>query len=110
MSVALSIAMVKCTRCGQVDTTTRSICSNCLGDSFKPVEVAGIGTLASWTTIRRAPPRFRDEAPYQVGVVDLDGGQRVTGRLLPSDFTVVGARVIAIDVSGPAPIFQLDTT
>lgn len=105
-----SLTMVKCTRCGRIDAATRTICSECLGDSFECVEVEGAGNLVSWTTIHRAPTRFRDEAPYQVGVVDLDSGQRVTGRLQPSAHTTVGARVIAVDVTGPAPVFQLAQT
>lgn len=103
----LRLAMMKCVGCGRIDATTRSICSACLGNAFENVEVEGAGTLMSWTTIHRAPTRFRDDAPYQVGVVDLDSGQRVTGRLQPSELTAIGARVIAVDVSGPAPVFQL---
>jgi uncharacterized OB-fold protein len=42
--------------------------------------VAGTGRLVSWTVIRRAPTRFKGQAPYTVVVVDLDCGLRVTGR------------------------------
>ena len=41
----------------------------------------GTGRLVSWTVVRRAPTRFRAEAPYAVCVVDLQAGLRVTGRL-----------------------------
>jgi uncharacterized OB-fold protein len=108
MSNPVNIAMARCTQCGQVDATTRSICSNCLGMTLERCEVTGQGNLVSWTTIRRAPTRFREDAPYHVCVVDLDSGQRVTGRLQLLEGAEAGARVAAVDASGSAPIFQLN--
>jgi hypothetical protein len=110
MSSAENIAtlpMLRCLRCGRVDTLTRSLCSGCLSDELEPISVSGAGTLASWTTIRRAPTRFRDEAPYDVVVVDLDSGQRVTGRLAPdSPEPVIGQRVTALKVGDADAVFM----
>jgi uncharacterized OB-fold protein len=39
------------------------------------------GRLVSWTTIRRAPAGYSASAPYDVVIVDLAPGVRVTGRL-----------------------------
>lgn len=102
-----TLPMLRCIRCGRVDTPTRSVCSGCLSDEFEPVSVSGAGTLASWTTIRRAPTRFRDEAPYDVVVVDLDSGQRVTGRLAPdSPEPAIGQRVSAVKAAGADAVFM----
>jgi len=106
MSRALDIAMVRCAHCGKIDATTRSICSNCLSSELLPHDVPGTGKLVSWTMIRRAPTRFRDDAPYQVCVIDLDSGQRVTGRLDSAEEIQAGARVVAVETAGAAPIFQ----
>jgi uncharacterized OB-fold protein len=47
------------------------------------------GTIYTETLIHAAPQQFTGEAPYQLVIVSLDDGNRVTGR-------VVGAAV-AID-------------
>lgn len=105
MTTRVSIAMKRCRRCGTVDSRTRTVCASCLGDTFDPLDVDGSGTLVSWTTIRRAPTQFRDEVPYDVCIVDLPGGQRVTGRLTDGDGIAVGAAVAAVELRGDTPIF-----
>lgn len=100
------IAMKKCRRCGTVDSLTSTVCSNCLGDGFDRCDVDGSGTLVSWTTIRRAPTQFRDDVPYDVCIVDLPSGHRVTGRLLDGDGLAVGAAVATIELRGDTPIFS----
>lgn len=62
------------------------------------VPVAGIGTIHSWTTVRRAATRgFEAEVPYVVAIVELDDepGVRFLGNLLISDseFLEVGMSV-----------------
>ena len=68
----------------------------------------GVGRLSTWTTIRRAPTRFRDDAPYEIAVVDLDAGPRVTGRLAPGGAPPsVGAPVRARPLDAPYPMFEV---
>jgi uncharacterized OB-fold protein len=43
------------------------------------------GTLYSWTRIHAAPAAFADEAPYAVGIVDLEDGIRLACRVLEPD-------------------------
>ncbi len=102
----IALAMQRCRRCGTVDALTRTVCTRCLGDAFDCVGVEGTGTLVSWTTIRRAPTQFRDDVPYDVCVVDLANGQRVTGRLSTGVGASVGAAVIVTDLRGETPIFS----
>lgn len=104
------IAMQRCADCGRVDSPGRFVCSGCLSTRLEPVEVSGRGRLAAWTTIRRAPTRFRDDAPYDIAVVDLDGGQRVTGRLAADGAAPeVGAPVSARRFDAPYTVFEVDT-
>jgi uncharacterized OB-fold protein len=78
---ALPVGVLRCSACGALDPGPRELCPACLRPALAPSEVPGTGRLVSWTVIRRAPSRFRAEAPYAVCVVDLDAGLRVTGRL-----------------------------
>ncbi|MBI4380371.1 MAG: OB-fold domain-containing protein [candidate division NC10 bacterium] len=41
----------------------------------------GRGRLLSFTTIRVPPARFRGQEPYDIAVIDLEEGLRVTARL-----------------------------
>ena len=105
---AASLRMMRCTRCQRVDTPTHVICRGCLGSELEPVEVPGEGTLVSWTTIRRAPTRFREDAPYQVAVVDLDAGVRVVGRLAgDSAEPSHGGKVTALSDEGSSIVFSV---
>ncbi len=70
------------------------------------IDVPGTGRLVSWTTIRRAPTAFREQAPYHVAVVDLDAGARVTGRLLaPEAECCPGSRVVCVGLIDDIPLF-----
>ncbi|MBY0373077.1 MAG: OB-fold domain-containing protein [Bryobacteraceae bacterium] len=50
------------------------------------------GTVYTETVIHIAPEAFVNEAPYQMVIVDLDGGARVTGRV-DGERVVIGDRV-----------------
>ena len=88
----------------------RVVCAGCLSSRLEPVSIAGTGTVATFTTIRRAPTAFRDQAPYDVVVVDLDAGLRMTGRLdRDSTPPTVGARVRVLRASGADTVFTVET-
>ena len=40
------------------------------------------GTIYTETVVYSAPEAFASEAPYQIAIVSLDGGGRMTGRIL----------------------------
>ncbi|MFH1218940.1 MAG: Zn-ribbon domain-containing OB-fold protein [Candidatus Eisenbacteria bacterium] len=64
----------KCKGCGKVWFPPRLICPKCRKQAFEQVKLADTGKLKTYTVIRVAPKDFTDEAPYAVGIVDLDGG------------------------------------
>ena len=63
----------KCKGCGVVWFPPRLVCAECGKREFEPVTLADHGKVTTFTVIRVAPTEFCDEAPYAVGVVDLDG-------------------------------------
>ena len=101
-----SLQMVKCARCGRIDTAMRPVCAGCLSSELRPEAVPGVGSVVRFTRIRRAPTQFRDQQPYDVVVVDLDAGPRVTGRLAgDSPAPRIGSRVHALRAERADTVF-----
>ena len=59
------------------------------------VKLSNTGTVMTYTVIRVAPSQFTDEAPYAVGVVELDGGARLTAQIVdvPLEQIKIGQKV-----------------
>lgn len=97
--------VLRCEDCGRLDPGPRELCAACAGNRLTPQRVHGGGTLVSWTVIRRAPTRFRAEAPYAIAVVDLDVGVRITGRLPLGEEPEPGSPVRLLEVRDRIPYF-----
>ena len=50
------------------------------------------GTIYSETVVWSAPAQYAADAPYQLALVDIDGAQRLTARIL-GDRVNIGDRV-----------------
>lgn len=71
-----------CDACGKFTFPPKPICPHCWSDSMQWKGLSMHGTLYSWTRVHAAPKVFIDEAPYAVGIVDLDIGLRIATRLV----------------------------
>ena len=76
-----------CKACGQLEAVPGPTCRKCGDDQFERQAASGRAKVMSWTVIRRAPARFRHEAPYAVALIELEEGVRMTVRLreIPDD-------------------------
>jgi uncharacterized OB-fold protein len=108
-ATAQAVRLVRCQDCGRLDSPGRIVCAGCLSARLQEHPVPGEGTIATYTTIRRAPSKFRDEAPYDIVVVDLDCGVRVTGRLQrESAPAAMGARAHATGGDATGLVFAVE--
>ena len=64
----------KCKGCGTVWFPPRLICAECGKRDFETVTLSNTGKVQTFTVIRVAPTEFTAEAPYAIGVVELDDG------------------------------------
>jgi uncharacterized OB-fold protein len=71
-----------CDDCGRFSFPPKSFCPHCWSTRTHWAELSGRGRLYSQTMIHAAPATFREEAPYRVGIVDLEEGLRVATRIL----------------------------
>lgn len=100
--------MHQCARCNVILPPSSAICQQCLSREIKAIDMPGRGVLASWTTIRRAPAGYPVAAPYEVVVVDIAPGVRVTGRLATeSRPPSMGAHVEQVAEEGACPVFAV---
>lgn len=81
----------KCTTCGKVLYPPRLVCPVCKNRKFEKVVLKNEGAIVTWTVIRVAPGQFADIAPYAVGIVELDGGVRITAQIVDCDFADIAA-------------------
>jgi hypothetical protein len=63
------------------------------------------GTVYTETVVHLAPEAFAKEVPYQVVIVTLEDGTRITGRTV-GDRVSIGDPVERVDVRDEVPFFQ----
>ena len=85
----------KCRGCGFICFPPRVVCPRCGAREFEPIRLAGSGKLLTYTIIRVPPAPFEDQAPYAVGIAELDDGVKLTAQVVDCDFSRlrVGLRV-----------------
>ncbi|MFH1625852.1 MAG: Zn-ribbon domain-containing OB-fold protein [Pseudomonadota bacterium] len=74
---------LKCNKCGEFTVPPKKVCVACVSEDLEIVELAGKGEIKTYTVIRVPPEGF--EAPYIVGMVELDEGPWVMGNLIDVD-------------------------
>lgn len=76
----------KCGDCAELNMYPRYACPHCQSENLDWQQVSGNGVLHSFTVSRiGAPMGFEDELPYALGVVKLDEGVQLLGRLVADD-------------------------
>lgn len=65
----------------------------------------GSGVVYTETTVYSAPEQYVNEAPYQIAIVTLDAGGRLTARIA-GDRVSIGDRVQFIEYRNQFPVFS----
>ncbi|HCC59310.1 MAG TPA: hypothetical protein DEQ47_19020 [Solibacterales bacterium] len=63
------------------------------------------GVVYTETVVHLAPPAFAADAPYQVAIVTLEDGSRLTARI-GGERVVIGDRVIETEPAADPPQFH----
>lgn len=64
-----------------------------------------MGTIYTETVVHMAPPAFEKDVPYQVVIVTLDSGGRVTARIEGARVSI-DDRVSLVDTRDGVPFFR----
>jgi hypothetical protein len=97
----------RCAECQKLSVVAAT-CRFCGAEGGESVDLTGRGRLLSWTVIRVAPARYASEAPYAVGLLELDEGPRVTARIEGDPERLVAGQAVALVAVDAArgPIFR----
>lgn len=75
----------RCRGCGNLHFPRQRTCPYCSSELVDESRISGDGRLWAYTAVTAAPPGYQGDVPYGFGVVELDEGLRVVGRLTESD-------------------------
>lgn len=67
----------QCEACHAYTFPPKGFCPHCWSRKMRWTELSGRGRLYSTTTVHVAPAAFKSQAPYRVGIVDLEEGPRI---------------------------------
>ncbi len=104
-----SFAAFQCDTCKSLSATPHISCGRCGAPALRSVMLSGRGTLLSFTTIRIPPAKFKGQEPYDIAVIDLEEGLRVTARLkIPvRREATIGDPVVFEGLVEQGPVFRL---
>jgi hypothetical protein len=74
----------RCRGCGATSFPPRADCAECMGRTFDFVAISGRAVLHSFTEIVASPSGFHAQAPYTLGLVDLEEGGRALAGFGPT--------------------------
>jgi uncharacterized protein len=107
------LTVQQCANCEHRQHFPRMSCEVCGSRDLSFADTAGLGTVASYSTIHRAPfPSLQPLAPYTIALVDLDEGVRLLTALQTEqpDEPRIGMRVAVsfVDVTPELtlPVFR----
>jgi uncharacterized OB-fold protein len=86
----------RCTKCERFRWPPSVLCPHCLAEGGEWVKLSGRGTVHSFIVVHRPQhPAFFDDVPYNVAIVELDGGVRTHTTIVdcPPDALRVGLPV-----------------
>lgn len=72
---------VKCEECGALYSVPKLFCLKCNSKKLSWIQFKGVGKLISYTIVYVPHPRFQNEAPYVLGIVELEEGVKLLSRI-----------------------------
>ncbi|MEE8419806.1 MAG: Zn-ribbon domain-containing OB-fold protein [Dehalococcoidales bacterium] len=76
----------RCKDCGTFQFYPRGMCVSCLSDNTEWVQASGKAKVYSFTIAHRpARPAFADDVPYNIAIIELDEGVRMTSNIVECD-------------------------
>jgi hypothetical protein len=79
------LVLPRCTTCAKFIWYPRSVCPFCGSGSVTWEQVSGLGTVYTYTIIRRGMGAYKESAPYVLAYVELAEGPRMLTNIVCDD-------------------------
>ncbi|MHC4101584.1 MAG: Zn-ribbon domain-containing OB-fold protein [Planctomycetota bacterium] len=79
----------RCKGCQKVFFPPRLICNQCNGREFEHFNMKRTGKVVTHTIIRTPADAFSGQAPFAVGIIEMDDGARLTAEIADVDLEEV---------------------
>jgi uncharacterized OB-fold protein len=76
----------RCKGCGKTFYPPRLVCDKCGAREFDTFQLKPEGRLATYTVIRTPSHEFANEAPFAIGIIEMEGGVRLMAQVADVDF------------------------
>ena len=86
---AYRLEAARCKKCDKVFFPPRLVCNKCNGREFERFNMKGTGKVVTHTVIRTPSDEFSGEAPFVVGIIQMDEGVRLTTQVADVSFDEV---------------------
>jgi uncharacterized protein len=86
----------RCENCRRWTFPPKPFCPYCWSKRVTWSELSGDGKLYAQTVVHAAPAAFRHEAPYRLGIIDLDEGLRIATRIVAEQQPALDTRIEVI--------------
>jgi len=81
MSSEHQLMILYCKVCGTFHIPPKYLCTKCGNGSLEKYSASGSGRIYTFTTIYVAPELFKNQAPYDIVIIELSEGIKVTARM-----------------------------
>jgi uncharacterized OB-fold protein len=88
---------LKCNKCSAYTAPPKKVCMECGSEDMEITQLSGKGQIRTFTVIRVPPEGF--EAPYVVGMAELDEGPWLMGNIIDIDADAATMDIIGKKVS-----------
>lgn len=75
----------ECKKCNHISFPEKLSCPECGSKDFNTIKLSGKGKIMTHTIIRIAPDGFTDQAPYAIGIIELDEGPKIMSQITDCD-------------------------
>jgi len=105
----MNVKVLKCSLCGKLYVPPAYFCRSCKSEKLEEAEIPGKGAIYTYSTVYISLATLEKEAPYTVAIIEIEGGCKITGRIIEShsDRLSIGTPVEVADVKDGIYFFKL---
>ena len=106
------LLLPRCDNCGVAIWYPRQLCPDCGCNSVTWTQASGLGTIYSFSVVRRSVGTYQSVVPYVVAYVELREGPRVVTNIIGCDPDRVSigqtVRVVFCDTGGTSALYRFE--